>query len=241
MQVGIQLFAVHHELERDADATIDALAKMGYTTIEPCRLYDVSPEKLKLWNKEYGIPLPSIHSGLENLCDEKFEARVKYLKELNCRFYVIPHAPVTTKSGLDVTINKINKYAPMLEAEGIELIYHNHPPDFLVNENGLIPHIEMQKHTNIRFQIDTYWIYRAGLNPLEIINGLGNRVAGIHLKDGNETVGTALGKGLVDIKGVAKFANQNNIPVTIENEWSNGAEMLEAQQSIAYLKSIFEV
>ena len=83
-----------------------------------------------------------------------------------------------------------------------------------------------------------YWVYRAGLNPIYILEALKDRVASIHLKDGTMEQGTPLGKGTAPIAEVVAWAKRNGVPMVVENEPIADVEMVEAKMCIDYLKSL---
>jgi sugar phosphate isomerase/epimerase len=62
---------------------------------------------------------------------------------------------------------------------------------------------------SVMFEIDTYWVKTAGLDPAEIIRKLGNRVNLLHLKDGPAAIEppqVALGEGVMDIPAAVNAA-----------------------------------
>src|SRR5699024_12326109 len=60
---------------------------------------------------------------------------------------------------------------------------HAHNLEF-VQYNGQFMLDLMRDHTNhLGFEVDVHWIWRAGLNPIDIILKYANRIRAIHLKD----------------------------------------------------------
>ncbi|MBQ9769063.1 MAG: sugar phosphate isomerase/epimerase, partial [Clostridia bacterium] len=139
---------------------------------------------------------------------------------------------------VDSTVDKFNKYQPMLEKEGIELMFHNHWVEFVPNKDGLIPMVEFKNRTNIKFQIDVYWAYRGLVNPLYVLESLKDRIDVIHLKDGDMTAGKPVGQGTTPIFEVVKWAKKNGVDMVIENEPTADRQMIEAKECIDFLKAI---
>ena len=133
----------------------------------------------------------------------------------------------------------MNKYQPMLEAEGIKLMYHNHNGEFLPNADGLIPHEEMERRTNIDFQIDTYWAYVAGRDPVEVITRLKDRVPVIHLKDGlQDGHGYALGEGTAPVVAVREKAMELGMHMVVESETLQPDGLAEVTRCINFLRTL---
>lgn len=237
MNYGIQLYSVKDFMAKDVKGTIAQIGEMGYTAVEAAGFFDVPAEDFKAYCDAAGVKVKSTHTGFDAL-DNDFDGIVKYLKTIGCTRFIIPWAPCSNKAELDQTIDKFNKYQPMLAAEGIELMFHNHWVEFVPNSDGLIPHIEMQKRTNIKFQIDVYWAYRGLVNPIYVLEALKDRIDVIHLKDGNMTAGKPLGQGTTPIYEVVQWAKANGVDMVVENEPTADRQMIEAKECIDYLKSI---
>ena len=160
MDYGLQLYSVRDVTESDLEGTLKKVAEIGYRYVEFAGFFGHSAEEVKAMLDRYGLIVSGTHSGLGDL-DADFEGTVKYHKTIGNTNYIVPGAPTWTAAELDETIEKINKYQPMLAAEGIRMAYHNHDGEFKPNADGQIPHEEMERRTNIDFQIDTFWAFVA--------------------------------------------------------------------------------
>ena len=163
---GIQLYSVKDFMEQSVEETLKQVAEMGYTMVEPAGYYDVSAEDFKGYCDKYGLTVCSTHNGLWTINKGNFDSTVAYLKKIGCTRFIMPNCGYDTKEKLDASIEQMNEYGPRLAAEGLELMYHNHCEEFEFNEDGVIPMVEILKRTNIKLQVDIYWIYRAGISPI---------------------------------------------------------------------------
>lgn len=238
MNYGIQLYSVKDLMAENLKDTITKIGEIGYKAIEPTpSIFEIPSKDFKVYCEEAGVLCHSIHSGINLLIDD-FDNIVKYLKVIGCKRYILPLEPTGSKKELDETIKHINKFEPMLKAEGIELMYHNHHREFVPNADGQIPHIELQKRTNIKFEIDVYWVYRGLNNPIYVLESLKDRIDVIHLKDGDMIQGKPLGQGCVPIYQVVQWAKENGVDMVVENEPTVNRQMVEAEECINYLKSL---
>ena len=237
-QYGLQLYSVKSHMEADMAATLREVAAMGYTMVEPAGFFGKTAEEFRALCDQNGLTVCGSHTGMGGLVDGACQGTVEYFKTIGCKRFIIPGAPWDTADGLADTIAKLNEYQPILEAEGVELMYHNHHGELMPNKDGQIAHVEMQKQTAIRFQIDVYWAYRGGVSPLYILEQLKERIAVIHLKDGTMEHGTPLGQGDVPIRAVVEWAEANGVNMVVENEPNAEVEMIEAKMCIDYLKSL---
>ena len=238
MDFGLQLYSVKDFMSQSVEDTIKQVAEMGYTLVEPAGFFDKSAEEFKKICDKYSVKICSTHTSHGNLLNDGYKTWLPFHNTLECETFVSPSSSFATKEALDTTIDSFNQCQKLCKEYGMEFMYHNHSGEFLPNKDGLIPHIEMQKRTDIRFQIDVYWVYRAGLNPLYILEQLGDRVGAIHLKDGTMENGTPLGKGDLDIPAIIKWAKSRNLPMVVENEPTAERQMIEAKECIDYLKGL---
>jgi sugar phosphate isomerase/epimerase len=238
MNIGLQLYSVKDYMEKDVESTIQQVAEMGYTMVEPAGFFDKSAEDFKSICDKNGLKICSTHTSFTNLTGDNYKTWLPYHNTLECPYYIAPWGKYSNAADLDNFINTIDVCDKLCKEYGIEFMYHNHHKEFLPNDDGIIPHLEMQKRTNIRFQIDVYWVYRAGLNPIYVLEQLGDRVGAIHLKDGTMEHGAPLGQGDVDIPAIVKWAKARNLLMVVENEPTAERQMIEAKECIEYLKSI---
>ncbi len=239
MDYGIQLYSVAYYMGKDVKGTLRKLSEMGFTKVEPAGFFGVAAEDFKAWCDEFGLTVCGAHCGFGDLEGDNFSKMVKYLKTIGCKRYIIPWENSEDAAAIDSFIANIKKYQPMLAAEGIELAFHNHSGEFCVNKDGQIPHIELQKRSDIKFQIDIYWSYRGGVKPLYVLEQLKDRLVSIHLKDGDMQNGKPLGMGTAPVAEALAWARKNNMDIVVENECSSDEVSLdEAKICIDYLKSL---
>ena len=238
MQYGLQMYSVRDLTEKDLALALRKVAEIGYKSVEFAGFFGHRAEEVKAMLEENGLTVSGTHSGLGDL-ENDFEGTVRYHKILGNKNFILPAAPTSTKEELDDTIAKINKYQPMLAAEGIQLGYHNHDSEFRPNQDGLIAHKELEERTNIQFEIDTYWAYVAGQDPLEVLERLKDRISVIHLKDGlQDGSGFALGEGTAPVVDVLNKAKELGMEIVVESETLQPDGISEVTRCMEFLKKL---
>lgn len=238
MEYGLQLYSVRDITKDDLAGALKKVAALGYKAVEFAGFFGHSAEEVKAMLEENNLIVSGTHSGFDDL-EKDFEGTVKYHKAIGNTNYIVPGAPWKTKAELDETIEKMNRFQPLLAAEGITLAYHNHDGEFKPNADGLIPHEEMEKRTSIDFEIDTYWAYAAGKDPVELITRLKDRVKVIHLKDGLENgEGFALGEGTAPVAEVRRKAMELGMYIVVESETLQPDGISEVGRCMEYLKKL---
>lgn len=239
MDYGLQLYSVRDMEEQDYKETLYRVADLGYKYVETAGFFGHSAEQVKEWLDEYGLKVSGTHSDFCDL-DDDFEATVRFHKTIGNTKYIIPGLPVSTRDELDNAVGKFNHYAPMLAEHGIELGFHNHYQEFILNKDGIYPNLYFMEKTNIKFEIDTFWTFVADRNPITVLEEYRSRLIGcIHLKDGKrypQIAGTALGEGSAPVRDVIAKAKDMGLDIIVESEGLNPTGIEEVARCIEFLK-----
>lgn len=237
-EYGLQLYSVRDITKDDFAGALKAVAEMGYKSVETAGFFGNSAEDVKAMLAEYGLKLSGTHTSFADL-DNDLAGTIKYHQTIGNKNFIVPGAPIKTAADLASTVNKFNKYQPILKSEGINMAFHNHHQEFLPNEDGQIAHEVMQKETDIDFEIDTYWAFVAGLDPVEVITKLRDRVKVIHLKDGTrDKKGYSLGLGEAPVTAVHAKAVELGMDIVVESEGLEPTGLEEVKRCIDFLKGL---
>lgn len=246
MNYGIQLYSVRDITANDFEGALRQVSEMGYTMVEPAGFFGHTGDEVADMLKAYGLKCCSTHTGIDAL-ENDFEGTVAMHRAIGCDNIIIPSARFKTKEDLDNTIALINKYQPMVEAEGMRLHYHNHSKEFWPNLDGQIAFDELAKRTKVLFQIDTFWAYNAGLDPIALMEQYRDRISVIHLKDGiaqdlanpeSKPIGKSLGLGNAPILAVRNKALELGIAMVVESEGLEPTGIDEVRRCIDFLKGL---
>ena len=246
MKYGLQLYTMRDRVKTDYEGALKAAAEMGYAMVETAGLFGNSPEAVKAMADNYGLEICSTHTGPYDIFAH-FEDTIALHKKLGCKNIVIPGADYYNREAITFTVDSINRYLPMIEAEGMKLFYHNHHKELLPNLDGQIALEEFANRTNVGFEIDVFWALNAGYDPVALLEKYKGRVGFVHLKDGIisankswEVTGKSTGCGQVPVIDVRKWAIDNGVPMIVESEGLIPSGTEEARNCISFLKSLDE-
>ena len=239
MKYYIQMFSIRDVAETDLKKALEIVAEAGYAGVELCGTFGNSAASVRSWLDEYHLECFSVHTSRKVLAEE-LENTIRYYQELGVRYFVLPGAPTGTKEELDTTIDLINKYQKILAREGISFAYHNHYHEYLPNADGLIAHREIERRTNIDFELDTYWTLCGGFDPLHEMERLKARIKVVHLKDGivEQRISTAIGLGNAPVKAIRDHAHKLGFKMVVESEGLQPSGTAEILQCIKYLRTL---
>ena len=237
-EYGLQLFSLRDITGNDLEGALKAVAEMGYKYVEYAGFFGHSAEQVKEWQDKYGLKCSGTHSGWGELLPENIEATIAFHKTIGNPNYIIPGADLSTLDKIIDFCAVMNKAQLRLAEEGISLGYHNHSHEFVVMPWGSTIHSELEKRCNVFFEIDTYWAFNAGLDPIQVMNRLADRLRVIHLKDGHMGgQGKALGEGDAPVKAVRKRAIEMGIPMVVESETLTPTGLEEVGRCIKFLRA----
>ena len=181
--------------------------------------------------------LSGTHSSWEDLRD-RFDSTVAFHKAIGNKNYIIPGADLSTPEKLDAFIISVNELIPRLAGEGITLGYHNHSREFLPTAYGYRIHDELAERTAVEFEIDTYWAFNAGEDPVALLEKYRGRERVLHLKDGFPGgKGTALGEGEAPLRAVIAKAGELGLYCVVESETQNPDGPSEIARCAAWLRA----
>ena len=237
MEYGIQLYSLRDLAEKDFAAALEAVAKMGYTHVEFAGFFDYPAKEVKAMLDNNGLKVSGTHSLLSEL-DGDFGALVDYHHTIGNTNYVCGIRKFDQEN-LAAAVDSLNKYQTMLAAEGIRLGLHNHDKEFRLNEAGQLPVQVLWDNTDIVFEVDTYWVYIAGKDPVKVIEEMKSRVPMIHLKDGDDQRnGFSLGSGTAPVAAVREKAIELGMHIIVESEGLQPDGVSEVGRCMDYLKSL---
>ena len=237
MEFGIQMYSLRDITKDDLEGALKKVAQQGYKLIEFAGFFGHSAEEVKGMLDKYGLKVSGTHSSLQDLVDN-YEETVAYHKALGNKEYIIPHWDFSTKEKADDFVKYVNEIQPKLKEEGIRLSYHNHSHEFR-DDCGFLPYDIITKETSINLEIDTFWAYAAGKDPVALMEEYKDRLTFIHIKDGfADGKGMPLGKGTAPVPAVFEKAKAMGIPMVVESETLTPSGEEEARICIECLKEL---
>ncbi|NBD28315.1 sugar phosphate isomerase/epimerase family protein [Paenibacillus glycinis] len=245
--VGLQLYTLRDQTEKDFLGTIRKVAEMGYTAVEFAGYYNTPASELKAVLDELKLEAPSAHVGLNfgepELISADLEKQIAYAKELGLKYIVTPWAPLPENP----TIDDVNKLAGILEAAGKQVTeaglkygYHNHDFEFKKVDGKPVLDWLLEKvpAEYLIAEFDLGWVHMGGQKPAEYVTRYAGRVPLAHFKDfGQGRSDTEVGAGVVDLKGVMAIAEQAGIEYFIvEQEEFENSSLESAKISLDFFR-----
>lgn len=218
--IALQLYSVRELLAQDFEGTIRRIADIGYAGVETAGFpAAVTPVQAKALFDELGLVVCAAHAPLP-LGDKRQEA-LDLMATLGCQRMVSPYLPPEEYDSLSrtiMTVEHLNEAAKVAFENGLRFGVHNHWWEFepLPGSDVRPYEVWLQRlDPAVFFELDTYWVQVGGVDPLEALAKLGDRVELLHVKDGpadsSQASMTAVGQGSLDYGAI--------LPAATAAEW----------------------
>ncbi len=241
MTYSLQLYTVRGPLESDLQGTIERVAAIGYTAVEPYN-FVATAGQLADALRANGLTAPSGHAPLLRADQDEIFAAAK---KLGIGSVIDPHVDRSrwsTEESIRETATALNAAARKGAEYGIRVGYHNHEFELESRIDGRSGLEVLAEHLNpdVVLEVDTYWAAVGGEDPAALLQRLGDRVRFIHIKDGPLTKEdkdqVAVGSGKMPIWDVIEAAPSLEVGV-VELDDFTGDIFDAVADSFNYLKA----
>ncbi len=192
--LGLQLYSVRNSLSNNEEATVRAVAAMGYREVELCApnfengrpAPKLTPQQTRQLYGDLGLRLLSIAMPVNFHPDfQEWQRLTEYSAEIGCEAIC---CSVATFSGQEETLRLadfFNHVGEFAASQGQKFLYHNHYHEFQYfgEETVLDLLVNNTDPALVDFELDTFWALRGGADPLAWMDTLGSRLKLIHQKD----------------------------------------------------------
>ncbi|WP_051147167.1 sugar phosphate isomerase/epimerase family protein [Glaciibacter superstes] len=198
-------------MEADPAGTLRRIADIGLTQVEPYKFTAFGPALGEALSAA-GLSAPTTHQGF---IGTDAAAVFGAAGELGIGTVIDPFVGPerwVSRESVAAIATELNAAARVAADYGVQVGYHNHAHELQSVIDGT-PALEIFADLldpAVVLEIDTYWVVVGGLDPVELIGRLGDRVRALHIKDGPGTQETkdqvAVGSGSLPIRAIIESA-----------------------------------
>ena len=243
--IALQLYTVRELLAKDFVGIIEKVADIGYDGIETAFFSDniTLADAAQLF-RDLSLPVVAAHVELP-LGDQQASV-LELAATMGCQRIVWHGWPQSqgydSIEGTIALAQQYNKANAVAKANGLSFGIHNHWWEFETVEGRyryqiLLEHMD----SDIFFEVDTYWVKTAGLDPVDVIATLGARAALLHIKDGparKDAPMVAAGQGRMDFPAILQAAGSAPAWLIVEMDECATDMMAAVEASYQYLRQI---
>ena len=223
VDAGVALYTLREEMGEDPRGTLAAVAELGYAYVEAAgydadarTFYGMAPAAFAAYLDSLGLAPKSTHMGM--VTRDNVDALVADSRAAGFAYLVIPVPPMGAfgvnedtrtmlmKKPMAEVMADVNYIAERGRDGGIQVLYHNHDFEFKPAAGGVVPIEYFLEHSDpavLNFQMDLFWVTKAGADPVAYIEKYPGRWTSFHVKDMDaEGRFAPVGKGGIDFARV---------------------------------------
>ncbi|MEE1964303.1 sugar phosphate isomerase/epimerase [Allomuricauda taeanensis] len=245
---GLALYTVRDNMGKDAKGTLEKVEEAGYAYVEAAgyndgKFYGMTPEDFKSYMESLGLKPVSTHQGTVTM--ENADEQIAAVKAAGFEYFTIPVPPMgmftfdpeARTMGMKGTVEDLAEVLTELgkkcEAAGLKLLYHNHDFEFKQNAEGVVTIDYLLENTDpkyVNFQMDLYWVTKAGADPVAYFKKYPGRFKSWHVKDmDDEGKFAPVGEGHIDFGRI------------LEEKETSGMKKYFVEQDMTWDKEPLEV
>jgi sugar phosphate isomerase/epimerase len=230
------------------------IRELGFRDLEVPELYGLDAAAFARGLKENKLEASCLAVRWEELAGET-NSPVKTAHALGVNYLMcpwIPHGAEFTQEDCTKAVERLGSAAGKLARSGLTLCYHMHGFEFREAETGTLADrlIRETKGSGLQFELDTFWVTRAGHDPVRILRTYADRFPLVHLRDMKKGTPTGdssgkapleasvpLGQGMIDIRGVLRAGFEGQVAHWyIEDEHPEAIRQLP--ESVRFLTTV---
>jgi sugar phosphate isomerase/epimerase len=250
---GFELYTARSLLAKDFDATLEALARIGYREVEGSDLFGRTAEAARARFAALGLAAPAWHCLLDPENDATLDDAILRARALGARFLVAATAKELVRLGpTGVTLRDdlpaagyhniaayLNHAGERCRRSGLRFAYHNHAVELREVEperSGLELLLDETDPGWVGFELDLCWTVAGGGQPLALFARYPKRFPLVHAKDTNSRgEDLDVGTGLVDFGAILGDAERAGIEHVFVERDTEEDPLRTAERGFAHL------
>jgi sugar phosphate isomerase/epimerase len=239
--IGLELYTVSAELDKDYDGTLRQIAAIGYKEVETGVSATRKAADVKKSLQDAGLGCRALHIGMGGM-----EEALPYAKEIGAKYLIssvtFPKPPKPGKFDVKAFVAQLaaftlddykkiaarcNEMGEQAKKASLQFGYHNHNFEFKPQGGGKIGYDLVLSETDpslVKFELDCGWMVAAGHDPVAYLTKYPKRYRLLHIKDFHPTSSPSvgldesvrpkpaeLGRGHVDYKPIFAAAEKTEV------------------------------
>ncbi|HET6679687.1 MAG TPA: sugar phosphate isomerase/epimerase [Gemmatimonadaceae bacterium] len=186
-RIGVQLYTLRTEMEKGVGPVLEQVARIGYSEVEFAGYFNLPPAELRSMLDANGLTAPSAHVDFNGLLTSS-EPALDAAATLGHQWLVVAWLPTELRATLDDYKRRaedFNRLGEACVARGMRFAYHNHDFEFapLDGAKGYDTLLANCDPSLVDFELDLFWVTRAGQQPLDYFARAPGRFPMVHAKD----------------------------------------------------------
>ena len=184
--IGVQLYSVRQNCQKDLPGTLNAVGKIGYKGVEFAGYYGRDAKTLRKLLDDAGLKCCGTHTALDTILSDKLAATIEFNKTLGNKYLIVPSMPAKyskTRAGWQNAADLFSEASDKARSQGMIVGYHTHTAEFESIDGEMPFDIFFQRaKKEVVIQFDTGNAGHLGVDPRVYLKKYPGRTASIHAK-----------------------------------------------------------
>jgi sugar phosphate isomerase/epimerase len=184
-RVGLMLYTVRDECDRDLEGVLRSVAEIGYDGVELYDLHGHDAARVREWLDACGLAVAGRHAGL-NALETQLPALVDELNVLGCdRIALSWIDPPASSDEARAIVARIASVALEAGERGLRFGFHNHWSELaeLDDAETVLDKLRALPAELLWLELDLGWVWEAGADPAAELELTAGRCPLVHVKD----------------------------------------------------------
>ena len=245
-RIGMQLYTVRRELEKDFEGTLARVAALGYREVEFAGYFNRPPKEVRTLLDRHRLASPAAHVPLAALRGS-LQEMIDAARLIGHKYLLVAYLPAEERRSPDDyrrLADLFNEAGGRLRKAGLQFAYHNHDFEFAPT-GGHVPYDLLLERTDprlVKMEMDLYWTVKGGASPLRYFEKYLGRFHLLHVKDMDSTPKryfTEVGRGVIDFKAIFASAGRAGVRhYFVEQDATPGSPFDSLRVSMDYLRKL---
>jgi sugar phosphate isomerase/epimerase len=244
VRAGVQLYTLRSSMQQDFEATLARVARIGYREVEFAGYFNRTPAQVREALAANGLTAPSTHLSYGDV-QNSWSAALERAVATGHKYVTVPSLPGSARRTLDDyrrVADTFNTAAAEAAKAGLRFAYHNHQYEFAPID-GVVPHALLLERTEpaVSYQLDVYWAFHAGVDPVQYVQQHGKRISMLHLKDSGgapQHEMRSVGSGVINFARLLAEAELAGVAHSFVEHDNPGDAFASIQESYRYLTQL---
>lgn len=244
--VGIQIYMLRKQMAVDPDATLARVAALGYREVEWWGNWQRTPTQARAMLDANGLRAPAAHLGTAELASDKIDALIEQAAVMGHRTLIVASLSNEERASVEAlkrTAALLNAAGAAVAKAGLKAGFHNHNAEFVTFGDRTAYDVLMAETdpSVVDFELDCYWAFRAGQDPLALLRRYRDRIAYLHLKDSSgapQHTQLDLGAGVIDWRALLATGTAQRVTSVFLDQDDPADALASAGSARAYLRRL---
>ncbi|MDQ8734722.1 sugar phosphate isomerase/epimerase [Paenibacillus sp. LHD-38] len=242
-----QLYTLREQCKKDFYGTLRILKEMGWRSVQIDGLHGYPAEEIATVLKETGLSVAGMHVSLTRMNTE-LDVVLKEAESFGTPYFYCHYLPseMQDEAGYRQAKRELLEVAGKVRGLGYHVGYHNHDFEFHIEIDGKVALdylLATEDGYSLLPEIDTYWVKKAGRDPLTYISQYaGRKFPILHLKDmtnDDRQYFAEVGTGSIDFGPIIQWGEANGVEYyAVEQDYCPGNPFDSLALSLEHLRKL---